>query len=354
MRIALCHPTYWPEVRRGSERLAHDLAVALSGRGHEVTLLTTHPGTPTRTAEDGFEVVRARRVPQLPGMHWYDEYACAIPATVAEIVRGGYGFVHALYPVDGWSARLAQNLGGPRYVLSIHGVLNREYLVRRRHRLEMLRAAAAGAVAVSALSEAAAKPLRRYALADPVVVPGGVVAADYGGPVNRPPAPLLLCPASLDDPRKRGPLLADAFALVRTARPDARLVLAGDPGGLDGLGVEVAAPASTADLAAAYRAASVTVLPADDEAFGLVLVESLAAGTPVVAARSGACPDIVDDPRVGRLFEPGDAADLARALGEALELAADAETAAACREHARRWDWARVVERYEELYALGT
>ena len=95
------------------------------------------------------------------------------------------------------------------------------------------------------------------------------------------------------------------------------------------------------------------MLPADDEAFGLVLVESLAAGTPVVAARSGACPDIVDDPRVGRLFEPGDAADLARAIGEALELAADAETAAACREHARRWDWSRVVERYEELYALG-
>ena len=32
-----------------------------------------------------------------------------------------------LYPVDGWSARVAQRLGGPRYALSIHGVLNREY-----------------------------------------------------------------------------------------------------------------------------------------------------------------------------------------------------------------------------------
>ena len=79
----------------------------------------------------------------------------------------------------------------------------------------------------------------------------------------------------------------------------------------------------------------------------------MAAGTPVVAARSGACPEIVDDPRVGRLFEPGDAADLARAIGEALDLAADPETVAACREQARRWDWSRVVERYEALYALG-
>ena len=232
-------------------------------------------------------------------------------------------------------------------------MLNREYLVRRRQRLEMLRAAIAGATAVTALSEAAAEPLRRYALADPVVVPGGVVAADYAGPVERPRVPTLLCPASLDDPRKRGPLLLEAFGLVRAERPDARLVLAGDPGGLAGPGVERAEPASTAALAAAYRVASATVLPADDEAFGLVLVESLAAGTPVVAARSGACPEIVDDPRVGRLFESGDAKGLARAIGEALDLAADPATVAACREHAGRWDWSRVVERYEALYAVG-
>src|SRR4051812_3218870 len=128
MRVALLHPTYWPEVRRGSERLAHDLAGALAERGHDVTLLTTHPGRRSVAREDGFEVVRGPRVPPLPGMHWYDEHAGAIPATVAGIVRGGYEVVHALYPVDGWSARVAQRLGGPRYALSIHGVLNREYL----------------------------------------------------------------------------------------------------------------------------------------------------------------------------------------------------------------------------------
>jgi phosphatidylinositol alpha-mannosyltransferase len=351
VRIALLHPTYWPEVRRGSERLAHDLAAALARRGHEVTLLSTHPGPREVERADGFEVVRARRVPRLPGMHWYDEYAGAIPATVSGIVRGGYEVVHALYPVDGWSARLAQNLGGPRYALSIHGVVNREYLVRLRHRLEMLRAAAAGAIAVSALSDAAAEPLRRYALADPVIVPGGVVPDDYAGPRERPRVPTLLCPASLDDPRKRGALLAAAFASVRERDGAARLVLAGDPGGLAGPGIEHSDPTTTADLAAAYRAASATVLPSDGEAFGLVLVESLAAGTPVVAARSGGCPEIVDDPAIGRLFEPGDAADLARAIGESVALADDPATAERCRAHARRWDWDAVVERYEALYA---
>ena len=133
-------------------------------------------------------------------------------------------------------------------------------------------------------------------------------------------------------------------------------MLAGDPGTLGGgadAGVEVAIARDTAALAAAYRSASATVLPSDDEAFGLVLIESLAAGTPVVAARSGACPEIVDDVRVGRLFEPGDPADLARALAEAIELASDPATAETCREHARRWDWARVVERYEAFYAAA-
>ncbi len=61
------------------------------------------------------------------------------------------------------------------------------------------------------------------------------------------------------------------------------------------------------------------MLPSVDEAFGLVLVESLAAGTPVVAARSGACPEIVTDDAIGRLFEPDDADDLARAMGEAID-----------------------------------
>ena len=57
-----------------------------------------------------------------------------------------------------------------------------------------------------------------------------------------------------------------------------------------------------------WRCRAGQALPSVDEAFGLVLVESLAAGTPVVAARSGACPEIVTDDLIGRLFEP-DAAD---------------------------------------------
>lgn len=362
MRLALLHPTYWPEVRRGSERLTHDLGASLAARGHDVTLITTHPRGRTESVEDGVRVIRGRRLPEVPGLSWYyDEHVGAIPATLRELLRGEFELAHALYPTDAWTARLARRRGGPPYVLSIHGIVNRQFLVRRRRRLEMLEAAARDAAAVTALSEAGAEPLRRYALAEPEILPGGVIAADYEGPVERPAAPTLLCPASLTDPRKRADLLFEAFALVRERMPQARLVLAGgrdpmqrDPtearAGGAAAGIEVAEIEGTAALASAYRSASVTALPSEDEAFGLVLVESLAAGTPVVAARSGGCVEIVTDERVGRLFDSGDAGDLARAIGEALELAADPGTVAACREHAAAWDWSRLVERYEAVY----
>jgi glycosyltransferase involved in cell wall biosynthesis len=63
------------------------------------------------------------------------------------------------------------------------------------------------------------------------------------------------------------------------------------------------------------RAAMVIVPSKGQEPFGLVAIEALARGTPVVAARVGSLPDLVDDGRTGRLFAPGDAADLAASVG---------------------------------------
>ena len=359
MRIALLHPTYWPEVRRGSERLAHDLGATLVARGHEVTLLTSHDRATTYSIEDGMRVIRERRPPTPPGAHLYEDDLVTVPGTIRRLVGGTFDLAHALLPVEGWAASRARRLGGPPYVLSVHGIMNREYLVNRRYRMEMLRTAMAGAAATSVLSEAAAEPFTRYALGDPVILPGAVVCADYEGESSPAEAPTLLCAASLGDPRKRGPLLMAAFARLREEIPDARLVLAGaqDPHGDRADGdrlperVETMAIDRTDALARAYRSAWATVLPAIDEAFGLVVLESLASGTPVVAARSGASPEVVGGDGTGRLFEPDDEADLARAMGAALELSTDPDSAERCREQARLYDWARVVERYEAAYA---
>jgi len=356
MRIALLHPTYWPEVRRGSERLAHDLGVSLVERGHQVTLLTSHAAPSTTEVEDGIAVMRARRTRRLAGVHLYEDHVENAPATVRRLLRGDFDVAHALHPADAWAAGHARRWGGPPVLFSVHGIIDREYLVSRRRRLELYRSAIARAGAVSALSAAAAEPFRRYALGEPVILPGGVISEHYAGERRQPERPTLLCASSLTDPRKRASLLFESFERIGAAG-DVRLVVAAGrdpfrdyrpPAVPDG--VEVVEIDTSGALAEAFRSATATVLPSVDEAFGLVLLESLAAGTPVVAARSGACPDVVDDEAIGRLFEPDDADGLAAAMAATLELGTREQTASACRAHAAAWDWGEIVPRYESLY----
>lgn len=357
MRIALLHPTYAPEVRRGSERLVSDLAAALAGIGHEVTVITGHPGRTVSRLEDGVRVVRGRRFSQPPTFGLHEEFLGNAPNVLRRLGRGGYDVAQAFYLTDAWAALRARRLEGPPVVFSFHGIPDRPYLVARRRRLEMFQRVVGEAAECSVLSEAAAAPFRRYLLREPRILPGGVVGERFAVDEPRAASPTLLCAASLGDPRKRGRLLLSAFARLRERRPDAvlKVVRAPDPF-LSPYSLElpegaewIEAP-SDEELARAYAGAWASVLPAVDEPFGLVLIESLAAGTPVVAARSGACPEILgDDEWIGRQFEPDDAADLVRAMDEALELKTRSGTAGACRERALPHDWSRVVRSYETV-----
>ena len=63
-----------------------------------------------------------------------------------------------------------------------------------------------------------------------------------------------------------------------------------------------------------YDALDILVAPAVDEGFGLSIVEAGAYGLPVVAARSGAFPEVIQEGRTGFLFEPGNVEALALAL----------------------------------------
>ena len=354
MRIALLHPTYWPDVRRGAERLVHDLAGWLHGAGHDVSILTTHRSPTAESVEDGVRVVRAWRPPdRLLQRRAYEEHLGTIPAQVRSVLAAEADVAHALFPVSAWAALQARRLGGPPVVFSAMGVPTRRYLVWRRYRLGMHLEAAREAAAVSVLSDAAAEGFRRYLLRTPEVVPPGVRCGDFEGPVERLEEPTIVYSGSPGDPRKRVPLLFEAFTRLRRRVPGARLLMAGRPESWFDLalpdGARWVSGEETAELARVLRSAHVAVLPAVEEAFGLVLVEALAAGTPVVAARSGAGPEIVSDEAIGQLFEPDDPDDLAAALERGLELGAAAETAEACRAHAQRWDWTSIGPRWERL-----
>ena len=68
------------------------------------------------------------------------------------------------------------------------------------------------------------------------------------------------------------------------------------------------------DMASVYAALDLLVAPSRWEGFGMMLIEAMAAGRPIVATRVGAIPEIVRDRRTGVLVEPRDAQALARAI----------------------------------------
>lgn len=351
MRVALLHPTFWPEVRRGAERLIHGLARWLTESGHEVTLLTTHRGRTVTSVEHGFTVVRSWRPPdRLMRRRAYEDFLATIPVLVRDLMGGQYDVAHAFHPVSAWAAVQARRRGGPPLAVTYTGIPTRAYLVARRYRLEMNLSVVREAGACSVLSDAAAEPFGRYLLRSPEVIPPGIAYEEFQVDVPRAERPTIVYAGSLSDPRKRVPLLLEAFGELRARRPDVRLRLVGRPEPWLALdlpeGVEHV-PAGADDwLARELASAHLSVLPAVDEAWGLVLAESLAAGTPVVAARSGAGPELVTA-AVGRLFEPDERGSLVVALDEALDLAERVREV--CRDHARQWEWSEIGPRYEAL-----
>jgi glycosyltransferase involved in cell wall biosynthesis len=360
MRIALLQPTYWPEVRRGGERIVHDLGVSLARRGHDVTLLTTHPGRTVRSNEDGMTVIRSRRPPSPPPLSWYEDHLAGLPVMIARLLSGSFDVAHGFFPAQSWGAVKARRLGGPPVVSSLFGLPVRSHLVARRYRIEMMRASMVEADRCTVLSHAAAAAVRRYLDVDPAVLYAGVLPGRFEVTAQRASSPAIVCAASIGDPRKRGRVLLEAFTRLRGRVPDAELAILRPSDPFMSTEIHDLPPGSRwiedegdESLARLYAASWISVLPAVGEPLGLVMIESLAAGTPVVAARSGACPEVLDSPAVGCLVEPDDPAALAAGMAEALELARRPATTHACRDRARHFEWPRLVEAYEREYELA-
>lgn len=101
-----------------------------------------------------------------------------------------------------------------------------------------------------------------------------------------------------------------------------------------------------------FRSADLFVLPSHREGLGLVCLEAFACGIPVVAARSGGIPEIVEDGVNGALIEPGDRAALTDALERLLgDAGLRSRLAATARETALKHDEAAQATRVAQVYA---
>jgi Glycosyltransferase len=105
------------------------------------------------------------------------------------------------------------------------------------------------------------------------------------------------------------------------------------------------------DLATAYASADAFIFPSRTETLGLVLLEAMAAGTPVVAARSGGIPDIVTDGINGYLFDPLQEDGAITATQRLFSHPQERETLRQnARLEAERWGWAAATQQLRRYY----
>lgn len=297
----------------------------------------------------------------------------AIVANARRIARAirehGVDIVHARSRAPAWSARLAARRTGARFVTTYHGTYNEDLPFKRRYNAIM-----ASGERVIAISEF----IRAHLLERHPVEPERVVVIHRGVDLERYRPEAIGAPRILrlqdqwrlpEDARvvmlpgrltrwKGQSVLLEAFArLARAARfADVRCVLAGSDQGRSGYAAALAERARRADIGgrvvfagdcddmpAAYILSAVVVSASTDpEAFGRVMAEAGAMGTPVIASDHGAAPEIVRVGETGWLVPPGEPEALAAALARVLDLDSAARLALAARARAH------VAERFSK------
>jgi glycosyltransferase involved in cell wall biosynthesis len=162
------------------------------------------------------------------------------------------------------------------------------------------------------------------------VVPLGVDTALFA-PTDEPRVPgRIIAIASADTPLKGVAHLLQAVAALRTRHElELQLVAKLEPNGpteklIAELGVSdivhISSGVSDSELARLLASAQIACIPSLYEGFSLPAVEAMASGTPVVASRAGALPEVLGpDGACARLVTPGDTGDLVRVLGQLLD-----------------------------------
>ncbi|CAN5795092.1 MSMEG_0565 family glycosyltransferase [soil metagenome] len=197
-----------------------------------------------------------------------------------------------------------------------------------------------------------------------------IVAARYG---LKPGAPVVLAVGGIEE-RKNTLRLLQAFVAFRASRTDAQLVIAGGASLLDhdayarafrdalalsglrtgpGEAIVITGTVPDAHMPALFRAADVLSMPSLREGFGLVVLEALASGTPVVASRIAPFTEYLGaNEALGHCCwaDPFDAASIADALERAIAPAHAAALAAATPAVCHRFSWAASAARHEALY----
>jgi glycosyltransferase involved in cell wall biosynthesis len=332
-RLLLVISHFSPDRRAGgAEMFALAEAAGLAvDHGWEVTVVTTAPREPV-TREVALDRVQVRRIPYQfrlsnspVSLRWRRELKKIVAEVDPDLVN-----VHL--PVPGL-ADIASGAAGGRPVVAYYhygsmrkGNLLLDPVIRLYESLVLplcLRKARRLACGSTYVRDGI---LRNY-VGKTRIIPPGVDTTRFSPAPRRNTAPVVLYVGSLNlsDKHKRFMDLLAACREMLPEMPGLRLLVAGGGDGLPvykemaaemGLGgcVEFLGRIHGDALADVYRQAAVLALPSLAEAFGMVLIEAMASGLPVVAAQGGAAPEVVADGVDGILVPSRDPHALADAL----------------------------------------
>jgi glycosyltransferase involved in cell wall biosynthesis len=370
MRIALFTEVFFPKIDGITNRLAHTIR-CLVDQGHEVRVFAPE------TAVDELNGASVFRVPGVAFPPYPDLRVTAPdPRILWELWRFRPDVVHAVGPacLGIWGIAAGHALGVP-VVASYHTDLARYAPLHglgwcRGAVWPLLRQVHGAATLNLAPSRHSKGELEAQGLEDVGLWRGGVDTELFhpsrrctemrlrlsGG---RPEGPVLLYVGRVS-PEKHIDLLGHALDAI----PGARAAVVGDgPARLDLERTFADRPMQFLgflrgeELATAFASADVFVMPSTTETLGFVVLEAMSAGLPVVAARAGGIPDLVQHEENGLLYDPERPQDAFAAIGELLSNPGMRRFCASQgRKAAERGSWAsetrKLVDHYRRSMAM--
>ena len=365
MRIGIVCPYSW-DIPGGVQAHVHGLAETLIGLGHHVAVLA--PGDDDTQSLPAYVSVAGRAVP-IPynGSVARLQFGLVSAARVRRWLRDGdFDVVHVHEPATASLSLLACMIHDGPLVATFHAALTRSrFLLMFDTMLQPFLEKLSGRIAVST---AARKVIVEHLGADAVVIPNGVSVSRFA---SAPPldgagdgAVRVGFVGRYDEPRKGMQVLVAALEQLAGERPQLRLVVAGRgdaeefraelPRAL-ARRVDILGQVSDDDKARMLRTVDVYCAPnTGQESFGVILLEAMAAGTPVVASDLEVFRRVLNGGTAGELFPVGDAAALAAALRRVLDdPALQHRLVAAGARAVAPYDWAVVVMSVLRVYELA-
>jgi len=364
MKIAFAH-MYTLRTPRGIERVIINIANALARKGHEVTLITGRCSEPLT-----LEWIDKRvTIHEITHHNWHK--LSFIPGFMKDFIGNKYDIVNlAIARGEGYAAGLAYLFRKFRYNIIFHYPLEHHEkhfkafnrFGTARHANEMI-----------AVSTYIAQGVQRWFGRPAKVVPNGVNTEqfrpdaakrnDIRRQLNIPDdAPVLLTVSALQG-RKGIHRVLDAVSSIKKRMPEIRYIVCGDGNEKDRqaffekiaalkLESNVVFMGNQKDVSGYYNAADLFVFLPEYEGFGVVAIEAMASGVPIVVSRGSAFPEILE--HGGGIMTEGN--DPASVANEVIALLQDRDRMARMGSLGRtaveqKYSWDAVASQLEAIFA---